>query len=100
MRLDPNLKRVIFYTNRVDLYLIVYFFTLRCRSKKSNIASSARLGVLALEAVAGPFQRQQLRLDAGRLQAVDDPDGLLVGDVVVLRCRGCRASARRSGVTQ
>ena len=32
-----------------------------------------RLGVLPLEAVAGPFQRQQLGLDAGGLELLDQP---------------------------
>ena len=64
-------------------------------SKKANIASSAPLGVLALEAVAGAFERQQFGLDVGSLQPIDEPYGLLVGDVRVLRAVDRQAWAPR-----
>src|SRR4051794_4419928 len=43
------------------------------------------VGVSALEAVARALQGEQLGLDVGRLEALDQPDRLFVGDVGVLR---------------
>jgi hypothetical protein len=61
--------------------------------RQHGLLGSLRL--LAPEAVPGPLQGQQFRLDARRLQPVDQPDGLLVGHVLVLRAVDAQ---RRGGV--
>ena len=56
------------------------------------------LGLLrigSLETVAGALQGQQFRLDVAGLQAVDEPFGLFVGDVIVL---GAMNAQGRRGV--
>jgi hypothetical protein len=53
--------------------------------KEFNKGRFGFFGVGAFEAVTGPVDRKELRLDAAGLEAVAHPDGLLVGDVFVFR---------------
>ena len=52
---------------------------------KDRLLGALRLS--ASEAVTRAFKRDQLHFHATGLQAVAHPDGLLVGDIVVLGCR-------------
>ena len=67
----------------------------RCLSKNASRAFSAFSASSPLKPWPGPLQRQQFRLDVRRLQPVDQPDRLLVGDVLVL---GAVDAQRRGGV--
>jgi len=52
-------------------------------------------GIVPLEAVPRLLQGQQLRLDARRPQAIDEPGRLLEGDVRVLGAVDAERRARR-----
>src|SRR5256885_712778 len=64
-------------------YLLLFWLQVFVEKRKQRLLGFDR--IVAFEAMAGARQREQLGLDVGRFQFVDQPDRLFVGHVFVFR---------------
>ena len=66
-----------------------------CLSKNASMAFSALSASLPLKPWPAPFERQQFRFDVRGLEAIDQPHGLFVGDILVLGAVDAQRRRRR-----